>query len=452
MEQRATRPGEIPVRAAPGSAATALAYRHGDRLFVTVIAKATFAFAQDAPMPRVAPQEILTRESHLGNSPARSLRAAADLAPWVARPEVVLTGHARSAQKLRTMPVRLGVFEGTRALLDKMVLVRDDDGVDGVPLVYERAYGGVGCEDNPLGVGVAGDERQPSLVDMSEPTRPACFGPIGRSWPQRRKLLAGTPRKKVDAPIAELPADFDWRYFQTAPLDQQVERLTGDEWIVIDGVHPTWPRVRVKLPSARARARIRGLASVPGQAPVELTLTADTLRIDADEQLCTLVFRGRFAVPAEAALGALDIEAGVETRGEPIAWSAEMPVVEAPAAGAPRPNLLRTRFADPDEGALDASEVLPFHEGSSPFAIPAPPIEEPARPSRQREPTISLSEEEEDLLARKSPLPFCPPPRPPRSRRFADKRSASLLRPRRPLPRRCRPRCGPTAHLRPRRP
>ena len=39
-----------------------------------------------------------------------------------------------------------------------------------------------------------------------------------------------------EAVRAEIPDDFDWSYYQSAPLDQQIERLDGDEWILLQGL------------------------------------------------------------------------------------------------------------------------------------------------------------------------------------------------------------------------
>lgn len=63
--------------------------------------------------------------------------------------------------------------------------------------------------------------------------RPMALGPIGRHWPQRA-AFAGT---YDDAWLADcfpfLPADFDNRYFQAAPADQQTEYLKGGEEVLL---------------------------------------------------------------------------------------------------------------------------------------------------------------------------------------------------------------------------
>src|ERR1700722_17744008 len=121
------------------TAVDAVVWRHDGALRVTVIAKVTFAFAEEAPMERVAPQPMFRAEVHHGNSPTRSIRFSVDRVPYLNRGEVLFTGHAHfiAGPAIGMMPVRLGVFDGARALLDKTVMVRHQGGVGSVPLVYD---------------------------------------------------------------------------------------------------------------------------------------------------------------------------------------------------------------------------------------------------------------------------------------------------------------------------
>ena len=75
-----------------------------------------------------------------------------------------------------------------------------------------------------------------------------------------------------------------------------------------------------RLPGARGvarRLRPRPWGVAEGQP---IALHADTLRIDGDEERCTLAFRATFPVADEAALPALRVVLGVETPGQPITW------------------------------------------------------------------------------------------------------------------------------------
>ncbi|WP_437677029.1 DUF2169 family type VI secretion system accessory protein [Sorangium sp. So ce131] len=431
--------------ALPGAAAAAVAWRAQGALHVTVIAKATFAFAPDAVMPRIEPQEILRAEVHHGDHPGRSVRFTTDLAPALARADVLFTGaaHAPPGAPVRSLPVRLALFAGHRPLLDKHLLVHDPGGVTRVPIVYERTGLGLGDTENPFGL--ASTAGVTSVVDPAQPGRPVGFGPLGRAWPARKRLLGVVPRRVLEGAVAEIPEGFDWAYFQAAPLDQRVERLRGDEWIILEGLHPDLPRLRTRLAGARGLARIHGLAAfgiAEGQ-PLELYL--DTLRIDGDAQRCTVVCRRSFPVPAEAALAAVRVVAGVEVAGEPSAWfepranpqAGAAPPISADALvvideGATKEeerslteamegasDLLKVTLdvAPAEAEALARCAALPFRPGS-----PAPAIATtPERPGVEGRPvplftgTLNISPDPENAPPRRPALPFTgsAPPAPP---------------------------------------
>jgi hypothetical protein len=301
----------------------ALAWRHSGVTRVTALAKATFAFVPDGVMTRVSPQPVVGGEVTYGGSPARSVRLTSDLAPYLNRADVLLTGHAHAPPGVgvETLPVRLGVFAGAHPILDKTVLVRQKGGVKRVALVYEGAYGGPGWPDNPFGVGILAGGADPSLIDPFDDKKLAGFGPIGQAWPARRRLLGSLPRLVLSTShVLDLPDAFDWEYLQAAPLDQRIGFLHGDEWIVMDGFHPTHARLRTRLPGARGLALVYGLSPWGVLEGQPIALHGDTLRIDVDEERCTLTCRGTFPVADDHALGAVRVALGVELPGEPIPW------------------------------------------------------------------------------------------------------------------------------------
>ncbi len=344
------------------------------RLHVTVVVKASFSFALDAAMDRIDPEEILRAEVHHNKNPMRSIRATGDLAPFQPLCDVVLTGHAcaPSGTTVDALSVRLVVFREV-PLVDKTLYVRGDTQgaettpFDRIPLMYERAFGGIGWEDNPLGVGAgaATSAKAPNVIDPEEPKRVAAFGPISRGWPLRKRLLGTADRKALDRPIAEVPAGFDWAYYQSAPIDQRTEYLHGNEWIILDGMNPAHGHIQSYLPGARAFARVHGVAD--GGGGHLLTLSADTLRIDADALVCSVTWRASFPVQAEEALAAIRIVAGVESAGHPLEW---------PAMPAPSPPSLAPLPLDRPTVVLSAGALLPQAGASTMMLIDEP---DPAR-------------------------------------------------------------------------
>jgi hypothetical protein len=315
----------------------ALAWRYQGVMRVTVVAKATFAFVPDGLMARVAPQPVVGGEVHHGGSPARSVRLTSDLAPYLNRADILLTGHAYAPPGVgtETVPVRLGVFAGAHPILDKTVLVREKGGVGRVPLVYESAFGGPGWSDNPFGVGLIPGSGEPKIIDPFNGKHLAGFGPIGQAWPMRRRLLGSLPRLVLStAHVLELPDGFDWEYLQAAPSDQRVGFLHGDEWLVMDGLSASRARLRTRLPGARGLALVHGLSPWGVLEGQPIALHADTLRIDVDEERATLTCRAAFPVADEEALGAVRVVLGVELPGQPILWPEISPTtLQVPSSG-----------------------------------------------------------------------------------------------------------------------
>jgi uncharacterized protein YjbI with pentapeptide repeats len=395
------------VQALPGVAGAAVAWRFQGRIRVTVIAKATFDFASDEPMRRRTPQEIVHAEVHYGNNPGRSLRLSSDLSPFLPHAEVMFTGHAYppAGEAVRLLPVRLAIFDGQVPVIDKRLLVQHAEGFQRMPIVYEQAVRGPGGQDNPLGT-----SGVPSVVDPADPRRPAGFGPIARTWPVRRRLLGKTPPEALEGAVAEIPEAFDGSYFQAAPTDQRIGYLRGDEWILLEGLHPDAPLLRMRLPGARARARVHGLSAFGMDEGLPLELSADTLRIDGEEQTCTVTWRLAFPMANEAALAAVRFVVGVDVPGEEVA-SIEDPPTLAPApamearsdehAGqtvtlrldnVPPQTVLPFRPADPATLKLVLDPESPERQKPVlPFVAPDPDLPSPAFVRREDPPDEHVS-------------------------------------------------------------
>ena len=367
-------PVEI-VPVGPTTTAT-LVWRMRGATHVTAIVKATFSMVPEGAMTPTAPEAILRADAHHRGVPTFSARAPSDLAPYRARADVIFVGsaHAPPGATARTLVARLGVFRGARALVDKSIHVvgeREHEGAprsfQSMPVVYERAYGGAGWEANPMGVGFD-DDRQPNLIDPDDPRRTVGFGPIARAWPARRKLVGKSDRKAVDAGEPLIPDRFEWSYFQSAPPDQQTELLSGDEWIVLQALHPDLPLFRSQLPSARAVGRVHGLSS----APRPIAFAADTLLIDGDAMRCSMTFRAALPIQDDAQLDALWIAAGVELPGHPLEWpdarSLHVAEIVAPPPSAPSrgPDATVTVDAADEPPSRPAT---PFVLGAAPSAI-----------------------------------------------------------------------------------
>src|SRR5262245_57665492 len=142
--------------------AGAVVWRMRGQLNVTIAVKSIFLLAPGGLMTPAQPEPMLRAEAHHQNNPMKSVRATGDLSPYLGRADVVMTGHARAprGKPAPVIAVRLAVYRG-QPLLDKTLHVYGDRAArsdpkpfEEMPLVYERAIGGVGWDHNPLGVGV----------------------------------------------------------------------------------------------------------------------------------------------------------------------------------------------------------------------------------------------------------------------------------------------------------
>ncbi len=357
---------------------------------VTIVVKATFGIVNEASARLVAPVDLVREDRY--RSGAQSLDVASELAPYLPSAGVVLTGHAQAPQgrPAPAISIRVAIFR-EHSLLDKTLHVigyRPPHAptkplpFQDVPIVYERAYGGPGVEDNPVGTGVVPGSPLPNIVDPADPRRPAGFGPIARHWSPRKRLLNGLDPALLERPIAEIPEGFDWRYFHAAPVDQQIDLLRGDEWIVLDGLHPSLPRVQTRLPSPRAEVRWH-LLGEGATAARAVELCADTLVIDAKTQTLSMVWRGHIlldhldgSAPAGdpfRVLGRMQVFAGVGMPHYPISWPGLEPAPEeiiaplqrAPASSAragEKPDIAAPRF-DAEESTTLVVLPSPAREG-----------------------------------------------------------------------------------------
>lgn len=155
--------------------------------------------------------------------------------------------------------------------------------------------------DNPYGLGFA-TVRAGSRIDgldlplteaADDPVtspfgahRPMALGPIARVVPSRARH-AGTYDEAWQKTIFPfLPPDFDERYFQCAPEDQQIARPAPGTPVVIVGMTPAG-REEFRLPDTLLPVRLFRRAEVAFDA----TLLPDTLAFDCEARQFTLTWR-----------------------------------------------------------------------------------------------------------------------------------------------------------------
>jgi hypothetical protein len=244
--------------------------RNGAEVWLVAV-KATFHVRDDGGLEVAADQPpVLRVAEYHGESGASSLKYDADLVLTKKTTDIIVVGHVYAPQGTAITQTNVGFKVGP---VQKMLRVFGDRAwralgasapqpFEKMPLVYERAYGGIdphaqrpqeGREwRNPVGAGFVTSSQHAAglaLPNIENPRdlvaswrdrpEPAGFGAIDSHW-QPRVTWAGTYDDrwmKTRQPL--LAEDLDDRYFQCAPADQQAPRfLRGGEPVVLLGLTP----------------------------------------------------------------------------------------------------------------------------------------------------------------------------------------------------------------------
>ena len=180
------------------------------------------------------------------------------------------------------------------------------------PFSYDTAWGGTDRLDpedklpasyrlNPVGTGWARTRNQHLVPGLRLPNtqavdeeirspfgdyRPMSFGPVGRGWPGRIEY-GGTYDENWAANIFPfLPPDFDERYFQMAPPDQQIEHPRGGEEVMLVNLTPAGREGFRLPPTALPIALFRGRDKV-----FDGRIFPDTILFDPERRRFSLVWR-----------------------------------------------------------------------------------------------------------------------------------------------------------------
>lgn len=284
-----------------------------------VVVKATYALRPAVALAAEQVAPFLTDE-YFGDPAASSLKYAAEMHVGKLGTDVALVGHARPPGG-RTVPellVQVNVAGRSKAIRVLGNRVWRSDGTcsrpqpfESMPLVFERAYGGVHQagkngrplveERNPVGVGFQGQRSTGEMVgdavaNLEDPQRPVAklgdvqipvgFGFVAPGWMPRRQF-AGTydeAWQKQRAPY--LPVDFDLRFSNAAVAELCFPRpLAGGERIEVIGASGEGP-LRFALPTLQPRVTVK-VAGAPERPPTQL----ETVLIEPDQNRFCLSWR-----------------------------------------------------------------------------------------------------------------------------------------------------------------
>jgi len=125
-----------------------------------------------------------------------------------------------------------------------------------------------------------------SVDDPRGRYRPMAFGAIGRSWQQRAKYAGTYTQQWLDEHAPFWPDDFDYCYFQAAPVEQQLPHLVGGEEVLLENL----------TPEGHARFQVPRLSTsvvlIPSDGPEkEVESVIDTILIEPDKRRFMLTER-----------------------------------------------------------------------------------------------------------------------------------------------------------------
>jgi len=291
-----------------------------------VAVKGTFTLPPSGGTPKLAEVQVpLVDADEFSGDPARSATLAeCDYALEKPHCDVLLNGaaHAPGGQPVERIAVGLQVGAwrkafavwGNRTWRRAVVGYSPSDPVPFVrlPISYDNAFGGIDERmrdpaqhrsylPNPVGRGwhhhiypelVSGapvsntEEMNDPVRDPAGKYRPMAFGPIGRGWPSRIRYAGTYDQNWIDNVFPFPPADFDPRYYQCAPEDQQIAPPRGGERVLLINLTPdgrrefALPTVEVPIVFFRRRAD-----------RVMTHGTLDTVMFEPDAERFSMVWR-----------------------------------------------------------------------------------------------------------------------------------------------------------------
>jgi hypothetical protein len=283
--------------------------RNGAEVWLVAV-KGTFDIKPDGSTVLAENQvKVQLAPKYSGEPGKSSLLYESDLPRTKLTTDVIVNGHAYSP---RGEPVTTTTVSCRVGGLEKSLHVTGDRVWKGfgpvvwksrcqpfikMPIRYERAYGGKDLrsknpkghkwdERNPVGTGFAKwrshliGQRVPNIHPAGPSlgrSEPAGFGVIAGHWKPRAKL-AGTCDAKWEAERAPLlPEDFDDRFYQSAPRDQQAPRfLKGGEEVYLTNLTPDGT-LAFRLPRV-----VLGFETDFGEAPVRHRANLHTVILEPD--------------------------------------------------------------------------------------------------------------------------------------------------------------------------
>jgi len=303
---------------------------------LVVVCKATFTMPHSmdetaTPKSKEEQMKVHHMDVFTGVAGESAMLYENDFAPHKPKCDVILNGSAYAYPLQETtdkvVQLRIGTLDKSFRVIGKRVWQEhlfNAKASEHLPfskkfISYDIAYGGndlnpnkpsvddenyVAFEANPVGQGYAPyhDTRQligkplaetmelhtPATDPKSKKYLPQSFGAIARHW-YPRYTLGGTYDAHWEEHVKPfLPDDFDERFYQCAPKEQQIAYIEGGEKVLLKGLTPEGERIFI-LPRLKV-----GMEVIRSNGNRErLTPVVDTLILEPDEERFTMICRAK---------------------------------------------------------------------------------------------------------------------------------------------------------------
>ncbi|WP_431094983.1 DUF2169 family type VI secretion system accessory protein [Polaromonas aquatica] len=188
-----------------------------------------------------------------------------------------------------------------------------------MPLDFAHAFGGPGCEANPVGCGYDGNRlaamaganegAMPNIEYAVQPVDchgrhypPAGLGPMPIDWMPRKRYAGTYDERWLREDYPGLPRDLDWRLYNQAATDQRIANsFVGGEAYLLQGMHPQIETIRGVLPEQRVKAFALKRDASPASL-AEIGLRMDTVWFLPEQQLGIAAWRGEIQITDSDAL------------------------------------------------------------------------------------------------------------------------------------------------------
>lgn len=282
-----------------------VAWRVGPRVRATVIVKACLEFGTSGSSELVRPLPIFIKDRVGG---AGEVNAPSDLAPFVPSPEVMLIGRALHRHGFARVGFRLE--RGGATIVEKH-------------------------------------------VDASANAILSSFAPQRSAWP--------APPETFETTVVTLPS-LDGAPFQRCAADQRATELRGNEELVLIGLYPNTPLLRIPIHAPAVEA-----TALSGDHVDAVPLRIDALIVTLADRKCTILWRGSVPLRSEEARATLRIK--VVAKPDPRADVSRVRDLGAPSSE----DVSMGTIALPDDDAKPVSMQTITLPISSAQPTPAPP-------------------------------------------------------------------------------